>query len=129
MAATVVFFTSLLGISILLGLKIFELKRGVKVFSAHRYKIDLALRKKIEFLFSYLKYFNRQTLKLLAVFVFSEVKIFVLYLAEKVKNTKIGSMVRGEHLPDSSTNGTSSEFLKGMSSIKDKKRNSENSDK
>jgi len=125
MGATVIFFTSLGGISVLLGLKIFELNHGVKPFSAYRYKIDLVLRKKSELLFSYIKYFNRQTLRLLLVFVFSEVKVFTLYLAEKIKHTKIGSIVRGKHLPDSSANGTNSEFLKRMSSFKDKKRNSE----
>lgn len=125
MPATVIFFISLGGISVLLGLKIFELNRGVKPFSAYRYKIDLVLRKKSELLFSYLKYFNRQTLKLLLIFILSEIKVFILYLAGKIKNTKIGSMVRGKYLPGSSPNGTNSEFLKRMSSFKDKKRSLE----
>ena len=125
MPATITFFVSLGGISILLGLKIFELNHGVKPFSAYRYKIDLVLRKKTELLFSYLKYINRQTLKLLLIFILSEIKVFILYLTRKIKDTKIGSMVRGKYLPDSSLNSTNSEFLKRMSSFKDKKRSSE----
>ncbi len=129
MDATIIFFGSLAGMSILLGLKVFELKRGVKPFSAYRYKADIAIRKKIELLLSYIKYFNRQTAKLIVLFIFSEVKIFVIFLAEKIKHGKIGLMVRGKHLPDPPSNGTNSEFLKGMSSIKEEKRNSEDSPK
>ncbi len=125
MPATVIFFISFGGISVLLGLKIFELNHGVKPFSAYRYKIDLVLRKKSELLFSYLKYLNRHTLKLLLIFILSEIKVFILYLVRKIMDTKIGSMVRGKYLPDSSSNGTNSEFLKRMSSFKDKKKSLE----
>lgn len=120
MGATIVFFSSLGALSLLLGFKIFELKRGIKPFSASRYTLDTSLRKKTDLILEYAKYLNWQTIKLLLLFIVSEVKDFVVYVVRKIEDTRLGLMVRGKDIPPNGNgNGSGSTFL---NSLKDERK-------
>jgi len=117
MVAVVTFFASLSGILILFCFKIFELKRGVKPFSVHRYKFDAVLRNKVEHATGFIKYANFETGKLLVLFIISELKDFAIVILRKLEDSKIGETVRGRNIPKGNGNGTNSAFLKGMSEM------------
>ncbi len=128
MAVLIIFFTSLGGIVLLLGFKIFELNHGIKAFSASRYKIDTAFQKKIELFLSYRRYVTWPTLRLLGQFFLLELKAGFSFIARVIGQTKIGSMVKGKDTPDGNGNGggTNSEFLKSIPSFKEENKDSSN---
>lgn len=118
MAATITFFASLLGIILLIGFKVFELSYGVKPFSSFRYKLDAIIHDRTERVIRFAGYFNRETGKLLLLFVLSELKDLAIALLRRIEETKVGETVRGRNIPSGNGSGTNSSFLKEMSEMK-----------
>lgn len=114
MVPTVIFYISLAGLITMLGLKLWELKRGVKPFSVLHYKADMALRKYMAVIRSNLRYLNLETLKLLLVFLFRQGRELAMKLFAKIEHWKIFEMVRGRDIVRG--NGAVSSFLKKLSS-------------
>ncbi len=105
----VTFFGSLLGISTMLALKVYELQNGTKFFSVARYRADSLLHKKMADLSAYSRYANRHTLRAILAILFEYAVRGLSHLIATLKETKLWAMVRGQGI--AKREGVSSEFL------------------
>lgn len=122
MGASYILLASLLSMFVMLILKDWELQKGRKPFSALRYRLDTLLRKKALQLVSYTAYANRQTAKLLLLFIFEHTKKIFHFLYQQTINSKLFSLARGRYQQfmekDSPHN---SDFLNSLASYKEEK--------
>ncbi len=130
MGASIVFLSAFSGLTLLIGFKLYELKRGVKPLSSFRYELDMAAQRHIETGILYLRYINWQTAKLLFIFFATEITHFIIFVTKKIGDSKLGMMVSGKDIPVGNETNGGSQFLKDISSIKSeggsKKKNSSN---
>lgn len=124
MTPIIVFFISLLAVAFLVGFKVFELKKGIKPFSATRYRADTYLKKKADIVVGYIRYANWQTVRLLALFLFGEGRALMFKLFEKIEGSNLGAMVKGTDTPKSNGAGTNSTFLKEVATFKREEKES-----
>ena len=124
MVAGILFFVAFFGLVFLLGLKVFELRRGIKPLSASRYRFDAYLRRKADSVVGFFRFLNWQTVRLLLVFLLFEMKNLLVLLIRRVRESNMGEMVSGKNIPNGNGAGTSSTFLREVSSIKETKTDS-----
>jgi hypothetical protein len=118
MSAVYVFFASLCGLFVLFSLKIREMKVGGKSFSVLRYKLDIFLHHRTRSIKNYYKYLNKDTFRLLLVFLTAKFQAWVILGAGKLKSTKIFQMIQGKIAPKGTTSAVSS-FLKDVAEYKE----------
>ena len=121
MFSTIAFYSSLAGLFILFSFKSLEVKTGAKPFSVFRYKTDMYLRKKASFFVAGLKRINGdlllQLFGLLLQKIIALMKLILLPIMNRIKQTKLYSIVQGKDVGEMKSGGES-EFIKEMSSIK-----------
>lgn len=117
MGATYVFIGTLLGISLIVGLKIWELKAGSKLFSVIRYRLDDYAHRKVVLLKHYLAYVNIRTFRLLLVFFTAKIHALSIRLLDEWRNSGWWLAVRGKVLPKGPVS-TVSAFLRDVAEYK-----------
>ncbi len=116
MTPTIVFYISLTGLLTMVGLKLYEMNRGVKPFSVLHYKTDMALRKHAAIVNANLRYLNRETVWLFFLFLFSKGTAAAKGLWSRVEHLKLFEKIRGRNIMKGS--GAVSAFLRKLSEKK-----------
>ena len=111
-----IFFSSLVGIMILISLKAWELHRGSKPFSVLRYRLDILVRKSVENFKMHSRYISWATARITLAFLVAKMVDFMTLLWQKITNSEIFKIIRGKVIPKAS--GPVSAFLKDVAEFK-----------
>ncbi len=114
MTTLILFYGSLLGLCIFFVVKIVELNRGTKPFSAMRYQVDLYLKRKFESLLYYLRFVNKNTARLLIIFLLTELRGVLSKLFHIINEMKWVKTIKGKQEITSNGNSSPSSFLRDM---------------
>lgn len=117
MTVIYIFFSSLFGISVLMALKVWELKRGAKPFSVLRYRLDIIVRNIALKIRSYTKYLSVRTFWLTLAFMVAKLSKIVSIFVGRIKMSKTFRLVKGKILPQGG-GGAVSAFLKDVAEFK-----------